>query len=166
MIVVGIDLSIQRPSAVVAMNKCEILYLALAESDDDITAVVSLMKPLVVAVDAPLSYPPEGRGLRDVERDLRRLGFHLLPPLMGSMKKLTERGIALSKKLTCDVIEVHPLTSMKAMGLTREELRRRLGVRHKDLIDAFAAALTAVAYVEGLYKRFGPFVLPTARVCI
>jgi predicted nuclease with RNAse H fold len=165
-IVVGVDLSIQRPSAVVAINKCEVLYLALADSDDDITAVASLMRPLVVAVDAPLSYPPEGRGLRDVERELRRLGFRLLPPLMGSMKKLTERGIALSKKLTSNVIEVHPLTSMKAMGLTREELRRRLGVRHKDLIDAFAAALTAVAYVEGLYKRFGPFVLPTARVCI
>jgi predicted nuclease with RNAse H fold len=46
MIVIGIDLSIQRPSAVVAMNKCEILYLALAESDDDIITVVSLMRPL------------------------------------------------------------------------------------------------------------------------
>jgi predicted nuclease with RNAse H fold len=118
MIVVGIDLSIQRPSAVVAMDKCEVLYLALADSDDDITAVASLMRPFVVAVDAPLSYPQEGRGLRDVERELRRLGFNLLPPLMGPMKKLTERGIALSKKLSCDVIEVHPLTSMKAMGLT------------------------------------------------
>jgi predicted nuclease with RNAse H fold len=165
-IVVGVDLSIQRPSAVVAMDKCEVLYLALADSDDDITAVASLMRPLVVAVDAPLSYPQEGRGLRDVERELRRLGFNLLPPLMGPMKKLTERGIALSKKLTSNVIEVHPLTSMKAMGLTREELRRHLGVRHEDLIDAFAAALTAVAYVEGLYIMFGPFVLPTARVCI
>jgi predicted nuclease with RNAse H fold len=165
-IVVGVDLSIQRPSAVVAINKCEVLYLALADSDDDITAVASLMRPLVVAVDAPLSYPPEGRGLRDVERELRRLGFNLLPPLMGPMKKLTERGIALSKKLMSNVIEVHPLTSMRAMGLTMEKLRRHLGVRHEDLIDAFAAALTAVAYVEGLYKRFGPFVLPTARVCI
>jgi len=165
-IVAGVDLSVRRPSAVAVLEECEVLYLALAESNDDIIATTSLMWPAVVAVDAPLSYPPGGRGLRDVEKELRKLGFKLFPPLMGPMRRLTERGIEISKRFRSEVIEIHPLTSMKAMGVTREELRRHLGVGHKDLVDAFAAALTAVAYIRGVYKRFGPFVLPTARVCV
>ncbi|KUO90401.1 MAG: hypothetical protein AT708_03110 [Pyrobaculum sp. OCT_11] len=85
---------------------------------------------------------------------------------MGSMRKLTDRGVGLSSRLGAEVIEIHPLTSMKAMGVTRSFLLRRLGVGHRDLVDAFAAALTAVAYTRGMYRRFGPFVLPTARVCV
>jgi predicted nuclease with RNAse H fold len=166
MLVAGVDLSVRRPSAVAVLEGCEVLYLALADSDDDIITTASLMRPAVVAVDAPLSYPPEGRGLREVERELRRMGFKLLPPLMGPMRRLTDRGVGLSSRLGAEVIEIHPLTSMKAMGVTRGFLLRRLGVGHRDLVDAFAAALTAVAYIRGMYRRFGPFVLPTARVCI
>jgi Uncharacterized conserved protein len=165
-IVAGIDLAVQRPSAIVVLEGCDVLYMALAGDDDSIISTASLMRPRVVAIDAPLSYPPEGRGLRDVEIQLRRLGYRLLPPLMGPMRRLTERGIELSRRIKGEVIEIHPLTSMKAMGVTREELRRRIGIGHKDLVDAFAAALTAVAYVKGMYKRYGPFILPTGRVCV
>ncbi|MFN7105975.1 MAG: DUF429 domain-containing protein, partial [Pyrobaculum sp.] len=120
----------------------------------------------VVAIDAPLSLPPGGRGLRDVERELRRLGYRLLPPLMGPMRKLTERGIRLSKMFAVEVIEVHPSTSLKAMGLTRGDVARHYGVESRDVIDAIAAALTALTYLEGNYVRFGPFVLPTRRICL
>jgi predicted nuclease with RNAse H fold len=166
MLVAGVDLSVRRPSAIAVLDGCELAYFGLARGDDEILHAVSLLRPSVVAIDAPLSYPPEGRALRDVELELARLGYRLLPPLMGAMRELAARGIRLSRRLQCEVIEVHPTTSLKAMGISREELGRAVGLSSRDLLDAYAAALTAVAYVKGLYRRLGPFVLPAARVCV
>lgn len=166
MVVAGVDLSVRRPSAIAVFEECDLLYLGLGLGDRDVVKLVGLFKPAVVAIDAPLSMPPGGRGLRDVERELRRLGFRLLPPMMGGMAKLTERGIRLAGALEGVVIEVHPTTSLKAMGLSRRAIERWLGLRQRDLVDAAIAALTAVAYTRGAYRRFGPFVLPTARVCL
>ncbi|MFN3805293.1 MAG: DUF429 domain-containing protein [Pyrobaculum sp.] len=164
MYVAGVDLAVARPSAVAVMRGCEAAALTWARGDWEI--VEAAAPAAVVAIDAPLSLPPGGRGLRDVERELRRLGYRLLPPLMGSMRRLTERGIRLSKMFGVEVIEVHPLTSLKAMGLTRGDLAAHYGVKSRDLVDAIAAALTALAYLEGGFVRFGPFVLPTRRVCL
>ncbi|MCU7786407.1 DUF429 domain-containing protein [Pyrobaculum sp. 3827-6] len=165
MIVAGIDLAVNRPTAIAVFRDCTPLYYGLAQTDVDIVSVASLLGPSIVAIDAPLSKPEGGGGLRDVERELRRLGYRLLPPLMGPMRGLTERGIRLSKMIDGRVIEVHPLTSLRAMGMSREDLSRVLGLRHRDLLDAAAAALTAVAYARGFYREIGPFILPTARVC-
>ncbi|MCY0891039.1 MAG: DUF429 domain-containing protein [Pyrobaculum arsenaticum] len=166
MIVAGIDLAVAKPTAVATLDGCSLVYLGLASADEEIVHAASLLDPAVVAIDAPLTLPEGGRGLRDVEVELRRLGYRLLPPLMGPMRGLTERGIRLSRMFRAEVIEIHPATSLMAMGLSRGELRRRFGIGHADLLDAIAAALTAVAYAEGRYKRIGPFVLPTARVCV
>ncbi|MEZ0318675.1 MAG: DUF429 domain-containing protein [Pyrobaculum sp.] len=166
MIVAGVDLAVVRPTAVAVLEECDLLYLALASSDEEVVWTALLFKPRAVAIDAPLTAPEGGRGLRDVETQLRRLGYRLLPPMMGGMKDLTLRGIRLSKSMSADVVEVHPTTSLKAMGLSRRDVERRYGVKQKDLVDAIVAALTALAYVRGDYKRFGPFVLPTSRVCL
>jgi len=164
--VVGIDLAVRRPTAVVALRGCEVFYMGLAGEDGEVLRVASLARPRVVAIDAPLSLPEGGRGLRDVEVELRRRGYKLLPPLMGPMRLLTERGVRLSQALGAEVVEVHPLTSLRAMGLSRRRVAEWLGVEHGDLVDAAAAALTALAYLQGRYERIGPFVLPTARVCL
>ena len=166
MTVAGIDLAVKKPTAIAVLDECQLLYLGLADTDEEIVYTTSLFKPSVVAIDAPLTLPEEGKWVRDVEVELRSLGYRLLPPLLGPMKSLTERGIRISRMFSAEVIEIHPATSLKAMGLTREDLRRKFGVRHRDLIDAIAAALTATAYKLGHYKRYGPFVLPNARVCI
>lgn len=165
MIVVGVDLAVKRPSALAALDGCNLLFLAFVRDDDELLQVVNLVEPAVVAIDAPLS-EPAGGGLRDVEREMRRLGFKLLPPLMGPMRELTRRGIELSRKLRGPVIEVHPLTSLKSMGCSRRDVAKKYGIYDVDLVDAVAAALTAVAYIRGLYRSVGPFVYPTARVCL
>ncbi|MEM1519314.1 MAG: DUF429 domain-containing protein [Pyrobaculum sp.] len=165
MFVAGVDLAVKRPSALAVLDNCELLLLAFAKSDEEIEKVISLMSPLVVAIDAPLTKPSSG-GLRDVEKELRKLGHRLLPPLMGPMRELTKRGIELSKKLNTRVVEVHPLTSLRSMGVTRSEVGKKYGVYNVDLIDAIVAALTALAYLLGQYRSIGPFVYPTTRVCL
>ncbi len=162
----GVDLALVRPTAIAVLGECELVTLAWALGDGDILRVLSLWKPRVVAIDAPLSTPPGGRGLRDVERELRRLGHRLLPPMMGPMRKLTERGMELAKRIESEVIEVHPLTSLRAMGLAKREVAQHFGVESPDLVDAIAAALTAYAYHRGYYTRVGPLVLPIRRFCL
>lgn len=156
----------RRPTAVAVLEGCGLLYLAMASTDEEVAWVAQLFKPRAVAIDAPLTAPEGGRGLRDVEVELRRLGYRLLPPMMGGMKGLTMRGIRLSREITAEVVEVHPSTSLKAMGLSRRDVESRYGVRQRDLVDAIVAALTALAYVKGEYRRIGPFVLPTKRTCV
>lgn len=160
--VAGVDLAVTRPSAIAVMDYCELVAYLSAMELDEIVSSLKPYRPLVVAIDAPLTKP--NGWLRDVERELRRMGYRLLPPLLGPMARLTERGIKLAQMLG-NAIEVHPKTSMKAMGLDPRRLRDRYKPPTKDHLDAVVAALTALAYVRGFYKAIGPFVLPTKDPC-
>lgn len=162
--VAGVDLAVTRRSAIAVMDGCRVVAYLSALELEDIVEALSPYRPLVVAIDAPLSKPEKGEWLRDVERELRRMGYRLLPPRLGPMAALTERGIRLAQMLG-NAIEVHPRTSMKAMGLKPEELADRYKPPTKDHLDAVAAALTALAYLKGLYKAVGPFVLPLENPC-
>ncbi|MEL9990792.1 MAG: DUF429 domain-containing protein [Thermoproteus sp.] len=162
--VAGVDLAVTRPSAIAVMDGCSVVAYLSALELEDIVEVLSSYRPLVVAIDAPLSKPEEGKWLRDVERELRRLGYRLLPPLLGPMAALTERGIRLAQMLG-NAIEVHPRTSIKAMGLKPEELTERYKPPTRDHLDAVAAALTALAYLRGAYRAIGPLVLPLENPC-
>lgn len=160
-VVVGIDLSLVRPSAVAVFEGCRPVYYALAMEDLDVARTALLLGPQVVAVDAPLTPGP-----RDVERVLRGRGYRLLPPHLGAMRRLAERGMRLASMLSgTEVVEVHPRTSLKALGIDRASLARILEVDHDDVLDAAAAALTALAYIGGLAERIGPFVLPKGLPC-
>ncbi len=160
--VAGVDLAVVRPSAIAVLDDCELVAYLSAMELDEIVAALRPYKPAVVAIDAPLTRP-EG-WLRDVEKELRKMGYKLLPPLMGPMAKLTERGIKLAQMLG-NAIEVHPRTSMKAMGLNPQDLEEKYRPPTKDHLDAVLAALTALAYLRGLYRAIGPFVLPTRNPC-
>lgn len=160
--VAGVDLAVVRPSAIAVLDGCELAAYLSAMELEDIVSSLSPYRPAVVAIDAPLS-KPEG-WLRDVERELLRLGYRLLPPLMGPMARLTERGMRLARMLG-NAIEVHPKTSLKAMGLEPGLIYSRYRPPTKDHFDAVLAALTALAYLKGLYRSIGPFVLPLASPC-
>ncbi|AEA13137.1 hypothetical protein TUZN_1671 [Thermoproteus uzoniensis 768-20] len=160
--VAGVDLAVVRPSAIAVLDDCELVAYLSAMELEEIVSALSPYRPAVVAVDAPLS-KPDG-WLRDVERELRKLGYRLLPPLLGPMARLTERGIQLAQMLG-NAIEVHPKTSLRAMGLDPQLVYSRYRPPTKDHFDAVLAALTALAYLKGLYRSIGPFVLPLGNPC-
>lgn len=88
--------------------------------------------PLVVALDAPLSYQPGG-GLREGDRRLRsrlaEIGLNVstvMPPTMTRMAYLTLRGISVARMLeglkigSLEICEVHPGASMSLRGVPRD----------------------------------------------
>lgn len=162
-VVAGVDLAVKRPSAIALFSGCDLLAYASALGVEDLVNALRVFRPAAVAVDAPLSKPSGGH-LRDVEVELRRLGYRLLPPLLGGMAQLTERGIELARALG-NAIEVHPRTSMAAMEISAGYIKSRYKPPTADHLDAVAAALTALSYLAGKYKRIGPFILPLENPC-
>ncbi|MGH7236732.1 MAG: DUF429 domain-containing protein, partial [Nitrospiraceae bacterium] len=108
MVVVGVDLagSPRRPTGVCLLRGLR-AETHVAFSDDDILRVVRDARPDLVPIDAPLSLPKgrrtihdrSGEHLRECDRELLRRGIRFFPITLGPMRMLTERGLALKKKL-------------------------------------------------------------------
>ncbi len=149
-----------------------------ATTDQEIIEAISREKPDVVAIDAPLTRPQTGY-LRELERRAAKEGIRLLPPLLGGMRKLTERGVRLRtrlEKIGVKVIEVHPTSSrriLKIPGEIEEAWRHIVGIAKveaprgfkpsKDDLDALLAAVTGLYYLKGRYKAIrgeGELILP------
>lgn len=136
----------------------EVVHATCLGSDEEIVNYARLSRPSVIAIDAPLT---RGSGaFRDVDRELIRLGFRVLPISMRWMNVLTERAIGLASKLAVygfKVIETHPRSALLSSGLRDvalllKSLNIRLGdegvLRSKDLRDAVIAAIVAYCYVS------------------
>jgi predicted nuclease with RNAse H fold len=152
----------------------------------------------VIAVDAPLSLP-RGRdclkddcacrfnslrnGLsphfRECDKQLLKMGIRFFPITLGPMRKLTERGMELKKKIieknptkNVDVIEVFPGASQDILNIPRKEKAGRnigglmvglemLGIKNIKLnandheLDAVTAAYTAKLYMQNTYIALG-----------
>ncbi len=163
--VVGIDLAgdERRPTGI-AIIKERVAIAFIAFKDHEIMEVIDAIKPLIVAVDSPLTLPMHGY-MREVDRRMHRLGFPVLPPMFPGMRKLTMRGMRLKAKLEgrgISVIEVHPRSSLKALrrrfkddNLNVREIALRVGVKvleahmSKDEEDALLAAITGLLYMKG-----------------
>ncbi len=105
--------------------------------------------PVVVGIDAPLSYNPGG-GDRPSDAELRGLvrehggGVGIMPPTMSRMVYLTLHGIALARMLenldpTMDlrVVEVHPGAALLLRGAPIGDLRavKRVLASRLHLLD-------------------------------
>lgn len=179
---VGIDLAGKgsNPSGFAVLKNREI-EARLVYPDEEILRLCTHERPDVVAIDAPLSLPRKGN-LRVADAQLIRHGHRVLPPTLGGMRALTERGIQLAKKLrarSIGVIEIHPRTSGRILFGTpsREEWLLKLerggwevrGGRSDHEVDAAVAALTGLLY---LHKRTeevgeleeGEIVIPRGRM--
>ena len=136
--------------------------------DNEILELVEYYRPDVVAVDAPLTMPIRGYE-RTIERKLRKMGFRVLPPLLGGMKRLTERGVRLKELLESrgfETIEVHPRTSRILLGFDEGQAsllgflksygihceRENLSVHEAD---SLIAAFVGVLYITGLTRNVG-----------
>lgn len=173
--VVGIDLagSDRRPSGICFLSGRQ-LITKLIYLDEEILSEVEEFKPLLVAIDAPLSLPI-GKTLnsrycvRKCDEELRRFGIKFFPINFAGMRSLTERGIKLRKQLESRgirTIETYPGAFYDLFGLPRpkskgmippvlEALKERfsLKVARMDLsvheIDSIACALVGLLYLKG-----------------
>ncbi|MCD6371477.1 MAG: DUF429 domain-containing protein [Candidatus Aenigmarchaeota archaeon] len=183
MISLGIDLagSLKRKSGICAMNeRLKIILLKTVFEDEEILKIVKQAKPDIIAIDAPLSLPKGRKSLekkgnihfRKCDRELWKLGIKFFPITLGPMRKLTQRGIALKKKiekLGFKVIEVYPGATQDLLNIPRKQkgLRRlargliELGIRGikgsecGDELDAITAAYTGILYLKNEYTSIG-----------
>ncbi|MCD6530470.1 DUF429 domain-containing protein [Candidatus Bathyarchaeota archaeon] len=181
MIVVGLDLAgvEDRPSGFCVLEDLNaetcILY-----TDEEILQKIRLLKPNVIAIDAPLSLPPgrtsieerTGTHLRECDRELLKRGIKILPITLGGMRKLTQRGVRLKRLLEAEgfrVIEVYPGGAQDVLGVPRKSRGRepllaglkKLGIRglRKEMsdheLDAVTAAFVGKLFLEGKSETLG-----------
>jgi uncharacterized protein len=143
-IIIGVDLS--GPSNVadsslmafrLVGDHLELTALRRGLTDEDFYLTMknwSLQVPLVVGLDAPLSYNPNG-GDRPADQELRQrlvaLGLRsgtVMTPTMTKMVYLTVRGISFARLAeTADpkprIVEVHPAGTMALNGADVDSIR-------------------------------------------
>ncbi len=160
--VAGLDLagSPRNPSGLAILSlQREVIVLKLLYSDKEILDALAEHRPLVIAVDAPLSVP--GEGLRRVDRKMISLGYRVLPPGWRSMRMLSERAVKLKdlieRNLNAVVIETHPLSALKSSSCSSiDELIRELeltcNVESASVheVDALISSLVALRYLSGM----------------
>jgi uncharacterized protein len=165
--IVGIDLagSPRRATGVCLLRGLR-AETRVAFGDDEILKAVRDARPALVPIDAPLSLPKgrktihdrSGEHLRDCDRELLRRRIRFFPITLGPMRMLTERGLALKKKLRAmgyRAVECYPGAAQDVWKIPRQHQNRarllaglrKLGVKELrgratgDELDAATAAL-------------------------
>jgi uncharacterized protein len=139
---------------------------SLLKHDDDILLQIELLKPDLVAIDAPLSKAKNGYA-RLCEEELQQYG--MLPQNLRGMTYLVERGAILGESIKAQKIEVYTKASAKILGLDSKDnfevqkaiinmgidgdLSERL--LKKDEIDAIVAAITGYLHISGKSDAIG-----------
>lgn len=182
MFFIGVDLAgvETRPSGFAVLDESLNVSTIILYTDAEILREASRLKPVVTAIDAPLSLP-KGRvslkvrsniHFRDCDRELLRRGIRFFPVTLGPMRFLTERGIRLKSMLESSgfrVIEVYPGGAQDILKVPRkssgvEKLRKGLarlkikglrGVETHHELDAVTAALVAKMFHDGDYEAYG-----------
>lgn len=125
--------------------------------------------PVVIGIDAPLSYNPGG-GDRPADTELRHWvrmrggGVGIMPPTMIRMVYLTLRGIALTRMLETlkprvdlRMVEVHPGAAMLLRGAPRQDLatlKRDRGARLRLLDWLEAKGLNGIPRLDDAPDHF------------
>jgi len=181
MVVVGIDLagSPRRPTGICTLEGMK-ASTHVAYEDGEIFQIVLQARPALIPIDAPLTLPPgrttihdrAGEHLRACDRELQRRGIRFFPITLGPMRLLTERGMALRKKvneLGYRMLECYPGAAQDIWGIPRQRhdlqglLRglRTLGVTGlsskmtSDELDAVTAALVGRWFLLGQGEILG-----------
>jgi len=180
-IVVGLDLAgvETRPTGFCILEGLNV-KTCVVYGDREIIKKIQGIKPKLVAVDAPLSLPAgrksiderTGTHLRECDRELLRRKIKFFPVTLGPMRKLTSRGIELSKTLEgmhFNVIEVYPGGAQDVLGIPRKQkgldkLREGLnrlqikGIANTmsaDELDAITCAYVGKLFLEGKTLTYG-----------
>lgn len=175
LVVVGIDLagSQKRLTGLCVLRDLN-AQTRVAFSDDDILNIVKEARPALVPIDAPLSLPNgrltihdrAGEHLRECDRALLRYGIRFFPITLGPMRMLTERGLALKKRLVdmgYQTVECYPGAAQDLWEIPRQHQNRiglltglkKLSLRGlkksatSDELDAATAALVGRWFLLG-----------------
>jgi predicted nuclease with RNAse H fold len=150
-VVFGVDLTSNetKPTACLGLDsKLQPVYLGFLAKNSEIIAIMNIILPRVIAIDAPLSLPLglsclddrcpyqsefESRD-RQCDRELRQQGIPCYPTSKKTfIKNLIYRGIELKNKLTYlgfQVIEVYPYASkVRLFGKTMAKKSTPQGIR-------------------------------------
>lgn len=171
-VIVGIDLAgkATNPTGWALLKNKQIQTCHLYTSKEILSHTCNCSSTLV-AVDAPVTLPNKN-AMREADRQMHKLGYPVLPPRFSAMKTLTLRAIRITKKLKenkIQVIEVHPTSTRKALGIPTknwkriQEILQEIGykgdIERRTLtpheIDAATATLTAHLYIKGKTKLVG-----------
>lgn len=181
MTVMGIDLAAsERKASGVCLLRGKRVETLLLRTDDELVALARRFRPNLIAIDAPLSLPPDrksihdrtGTHLRPCDRELLKRGIRFFPVTLGAMRSLTERGMRLKERLQAEgfrVLEVFPGGAQDILGLPRKhhnldglrEGLRRLGLRGipddatHDELDAITAAYVGWLFLNGKAEVLG-----------
>lgn len=182
-LILGVDLAgvPHRPTGLCLLRDRDAETM-LVYTDDEILGIIEDERPDLVTVDAPLTLPPgrksihqrNGQHFRPCDLELRRRKIPFFPITLGPMRGLTERGMALKKRIEekgIGVVEIYPGGAQDIWGIPRVKrdkhgLREglcRLGVRglREDCsdheLDAATAALVGKLYLEGTAEIYGRF---------
>ncbi|MEM0001713.1 MAG: hypothetical protein QXV54_05975 [Desulfurococcaceae archaeon] len=137
-------------------TKIDVVFVGKMYTNEEITRTLMKHGVCIVAIDAPLTTPTTGKYFREVDLELIKMGYRVLPPSWASMKKLVERAIKLTKELRglgISVIETHPTSSLKSSGCSSfEELLKKLNLEiprklSKDEVDAVISAIVCAFHV-------------------
>lgn len=169
--VVGIDLAGSEKNdtgfcVLLSDGKEKRVKTVLLRGDDEIKLQCSLIKPEVIAIDAPLS-PAKNGYMRAAEEELREYGT--LPQNLRGMTYLVERGIRLGNELKGDykVIEVFNTATAKILGFhDKEDIEMQKGLAKlvdgltdriltRDELDSISAALTGFLHTQGKTVEVG-----------
>lgn len=181
--ILGIDLagSEKRKTGIAFLNETLEVFSQIIFKDKEILELIKKEKPILIAIDAPLTLPRRRKNLkrkskihfRTCDRELWNLGIKFFPITLGPMRKLTERGIKLKrlieKKFKIKVIEVYPGATQDILKIPRkqkglkklEEGLKKLGIKiskknlEGDELDAITAAYTGWLYLKGYFRAIG-----------
>jgi predicted nuclease with RNAse H fold len=182
-VVLGIDLAgvPHRPTGICLLEdgrgRTKLLY-----EDREILEYAQESEPDLIAIDAPLNLPSGRRSMADrngshyrpCDIELRRRKIPFFPITLGPMRKLTERGITLKRRLEAEgfrVVEIYPGGAQDAWKIPRakrnmEGLRRglaRLGIKgltrsaSDHELDAATGSLVGWLYLMGNAEVLGDF---------
>ena len=182
-VVLGVDLAgvPHRPTGICLLEDGRARTTLLYE-DREILDYASESKPVLIAIDAPLNLPPGRRSMSDrngahyrpCDVELRRRKIPFFPITLGPMRKLTQRGIRLKRRLEAEgfrVVEIYPggaqdIWKIPRAKRGREGLRRglsRLGIKgltraaSDHELDAATGALVGWLYLIDQAEVLGDF---------
>lgn len=171
-VIIGIDLAgkPENPTGW-AVWKDKKVETSLIYTNDDILKSITQAKPTIIAIDAPFSLPKKGI-LRKADEEMIRKGYHVFPPSLPAMRKLTIRAMKLNKLIArkgYNTMEVHPTSTCKALNMPLKkwgkiqtilqcmglegDLKTRVLRSHE--IDAIMAALAAYLHMKNQTEVVG-----------
>ena len=128
----------------------------ILHTDEEILREVDMIRPDVIAIDAPFWMPKVGM-FRPSEEKLMKRGFQPISPRIPTMEIHVVRASKISKILRergYKVIEVFAGASERVLGLTKQPRK------NDDEYEALLCALTGKAYLENKYEDVDGVILP------